>query len=79
MNQKKEKQTYEEALQELEEIISKLEEGNLDLDESLDEFQQGIELYKYCNNILKKVDGKIKIILEQENGTLEEIDFDDKL
>lgn len=79
MNQKKEKQTYEEALEELEEIISKLEEGNLDLDESLDEFQQGIELYKYCNNILKKVDGKIKIILEQENGTLEEIDFDDKL
>lgn len=78
MSTKKDNLSFEEAVEQLEEIIGKLEEGNLCLDESLSEFQKGINLYKYCNNILNKVDGDIKLILE-EDDTIKEINFEDNL
>ncbi len=76
MSANKDNLSFEEAVGQLEEIIEKLEEGNLCLNESLSEFQKGINLYKYCNNILNKVDGDIKLILEEENA-IQEIDFED--
>jgi len=79
MAKKKEKLSFEDAMEELEEVIFKLEEGELTLDKSLDEFQKGIELYKHCNGILNDVDGKIKLMLEKEEGTIEEVDFKEKL
>lgn len=68
-----ENMSYEEATKEMEKIVSKLESGELTLDEALDNFKKGIELYKYCNNILNKVDHKIKVLVkDEENNTLEE-------
>lgn len=76
MSTNKEDLSFEEAVQQLEEIIARLEEGNLSLNDSLSEFQKGINLYKQCNNILNKVDGEIKLILD-EDDTIKEIKFDD--
>ncbi len=70
--------SFEEAMEQLENIISKLEEGNLNLDESLTSFQKGISLYKHCNGILNNIDGEIKLILKKEDGTTEKIDFIEK-
>lgn len=44
---------FENALKRLEEIVEKLEEGNLDLDQSLGLFEEGIKLSKICNKKLK--------------------------
>lgn len=79
MDKNKKKVSFEEAMQKLENVVSRLEEGNLSLDESLDEFKSGIELYKHCNGILNDIDGKVKQILVKEEGTIEEIDFKEKL
>ncbi len=76
MIENKDNLSFEEAMKQLEEIIGTLEEGNLNLNQSLSEFQKGIILYKHCNNILNKVDGDIKLILEKDD-TIEEIDVDD--
>ena len=76
MIENKDNLSFEEAMKQLEEIIGTLEEGNLNLNQSLSEFQKGIILYKYCNNILNKVDGDIKLILEKDD-TIEEVDIDD--
>lgn len=67
--------SYEEALKELEQIIEELEEDNLSLKDSLEKFKRGVFLYNYCNEILRNVEGEIKILIVDENGDLEEKDF----
>lgn len=69
--------SFEEAFDNLEIIVKELEEGNLDIDSSLSKFKEGIDLYRHCNKILNAMDGEIKTILEKEDGTLEEQDFND--
>lgn len=53
---------FEEALQRLEEITLKLENGNLSLDESLKFFEEGIKLSRVCEEKLLEVENKIKIL-----------------
>lgn len=65
---------FEESIKDLENIVKKLEDGNLTLDQSLEEFQKGIEAYKNCNDMLNKVEGKVKLIVE-ENSDIEIFDF----
>ena len=65
------KMTFEEAMKELEDLVSKLEKGSLTLDESIDAFQRGITLSKYCNKILEDMEKKITVLLEKESGTVE--------
>lgn len=65
------KKTFEEAMKELEELVSKLEKGSLTLDESIDAFQKGIALSKYCNKILEDMERKITVLQEKEGGTVE--------
>ena len=65
------KKTFEEAMSELEAIVSKLEKGSLTLDESIAAFQQGIELSKYCNAILEEMERKIVVLQEKEGGLAE--------
>ena len=63
-----------DMFKDLENIVKKLEDGNLTLDQSLEEFQKGIEAYKNCNDMLNKVEGKVKLIVE-ENSDIEIFDF----
>lgn len=72
----KEKLTYEEGIKELEEIVQKLENNDLTLEQSLNDFKRGVELYKYLYEILNKVEGEIKVILEDEDRNLTEVGFD---
>lgn len=67
--------TYEEAVKELEEILEDLEREDLSLNDSLEKFKKGINLYKYCNEILNNVEGEIKILLKDELENLNEEDF----
>lgn len=69
--------TFEDSLKNLEDIVKKLEDGDLNLDESLKEFQKGVEAYRYCNEMLNQVEGKVKLIIESENEKVKIIDFED--
>lgn len=69
------KLTYEEALKQLEETINLLDSGECSLDESLEKYKLGVKLYKHCNSILSKAEGEIKIILEDEEESLGQLDF----
>ena len=59
-----EKVKFEVAIKRLEEIVSQLEKGQVDLDESLNLFQEGVNLIKTCEENLKEVDEKTAKILE---------------
>ncbi len=68
---------FEDSIQNLENIVKKLENGNLNLDESLEEFEKGVKAYRYCNEILNQVEGKVKLIIEKENEEVKIVNFED--
>jgi exodeoxyribonuclease VII small subunit len=65
------KLSYEEAMSELEKILVELEDDDCTLQESIEKFKKGIELYKYCNNILKAAEGEVKVLLGDEESLAE--------
>ena len=64
--------TFEESLEQLEEIVEKLEKGDVPLDDAIDEFNNAMQLVKVCDEKLTKAEDSIAKIVE-ENGDL--IDF----
>ena len=56
---------YEEALSQLEDIVSKMENEELDIDELTTELQQAQKLVKLCKDKLTKTDKEIKTILKE--------------
>ncbi|EXJ22766.1 Exodeoxyribonuclease VII small subunit [Alkalibacterium sp. AK22] len=53
MNKEK---TFDEAMKELESIVDKLEQGDVPLEEALDQFQEGIKLSRHCKNIIEEAE-----------------------
>jgi exodeoxyribonuclease VII small subunit len=64
----KEKVPFEKALRQLEEIVGKLESGDLTLDSALEYFERGIGLMRACDAHLKGAEGRIRELLKGENG-----------
>lgn len=56
--------SYEAAVQELEQLVSRLESGELPLAQLLAGYQRGAELLKYCREQLAAVEGQIKVLDE---------------
>lgn len=71
----KEEKTFEDSLNELEDIATKLESVNLNLDEAIKEFEKGIKLSKECSQKLDEAEKKINILVQGENGELVEENF----
>ncbi|HEY9205313.1 MAG TPA: exodeoxyribonuclease VII small subunit [Candidatus Methanoperedens sp.] len=59
--------SFEESLLELENIVEKLENGQLSLDESLVLFDRGIKLVKECNTRLKNAQQKVEKLIESSD------------
>ncbi len=70
------KQTFEEALKRLEEIVETLESGEVSLDESLAVFQEGIDLYRYCHKRLTEAEKRVKVLIENTKGEFRLEDFE---
>ena len=60
--------SFEKAMERMEEIIALLEDGDLDLDKSLEVFEEGIRLYRQLSRKLKEAEGRIKVIMEGQEG-----------
>ena len=58
-----ENSSFEEAFQELEKTTERLEEGDLTLQESIALFERGMELVRYCGQLLDEADLKVKTLL----------------
>jgi len=70
------KERFEDALNKLEKIVSKLEGGNIPLEESLKFFEEGIRLSRFCNQKLDEAEKKVEILLKDKNGSLKPQPFD---
>lgn len=63
--------TFEQALRRLEEIVEALETEDLDLDKSLQFFEEGVHLSRHCNQQLQAAEKRIDMLLSKADGTLE--------
>ena len=59
---------FEKALSKLEEIAVNLEEGSLSLDESIRQFEKGMQLAKFCREKLDEAERKIEILQKGDDG-----------
>lgn len=66
--------TFEESLNALEEIVQRLERGDVPLEEALDAFQKGMVLSKHCQDTLEKAE---KTLTKMMSETNEEIPFEE--
>ena len=68
--------TFEESMKELEEVVAKLESGDVTLDESLKLFERGIKLSGSCQKKLDEAERRVKILTAGSGGEITEEDFE---
>ena len=67
---------FEDALGELETIVRGLESGDLSLEDSLERFERGVALSRFCRQSLAEAEQKVRVLMEDEGGeeTLEDFE-----
>jgi exodeoxyribonuclease VII small subunit len=65
---KTEDPSFEQALAELEQIVQRLEKGELPLEESLKLYEEGIRLSRLCHGKLEEAEGRIEVLLKDARG-----------
>lgn len=72
-----EEMSFEESIDALESLVKKLEDGGIDLDESLRVYEQAVALRDHCRSILEDGERRIKKIMEAADGSVSEQDFNE--
>jgi len=60
--------SFEQALQQLEQIVQKLEKGELPLEDSLRLYEDGIRLSRLCHGKLEEAEGRIELLMKDARG-----------
>ncbi|MDD3341138.1 MAG: exodeoxyribonuclease VII small subunit [Bacilli bacterium] len=74
MEKEKQEIKFEEKVSELEKIIGELENGNVDLEDSIEKYAYAMQLAKECDDKLKQIEERVNKIVA-ENGTVEDFDL----
>jgi len=67
--------TFEKSLDELEQIVAKLEAGDLPLEDSLKLFEEGVKLSRHCRERLTNAERRIEVLMKDGDG-LRAVEFD---
>ena len=68
--------SFEKALEDLENIVGKLEKGGLTLNESLALFEKGVKLARFLRKELERAEKKVTILIKDEKGQLREEEYE---
>jgi len=60
--------SFEKAMQELESIVTRMEEDQLELDESMALYEKGMELIKQCTALLEAAQERVRMLVQGEDG-----------
>jgi exodeoxyribonuclease VII small subunit len=66
------KLTFEQAIHQLKDIVSRIEQGEIPLQDSLEQYENGMALIKHCRGILQKAEKRIEKISREEPSEPEE-------
>lgn len=64
------KSDFETSLKRLEEVVRRLENANLSLDEAMKLFEEGVELSRVCQKQLHEAEGRVEILLKKAGGQM---------
>ena len=67
---------FETALKKLEEIVKKLENGELSLDSALELFEEGVKLSRFCHTKLEDAERRVEILLKNGSGQAKAVPFE---
>src|SRR5262249_31307195 len=67
---------FETALKKLEDIVKKLENGELSLDSALELFEEGIKLSRFCHSKLEEAERRVEILLKNGSGQMQAVPFE---
>lgn len=70
------KETFEAMMQKMENIVEKLDNDTLPLDEAIALYEEGMACATFCSNKLNEVKQRIDVLVQKENGTREREPFD---
>ncbi|MEM8561267.1 MAG: exodeoxyribonuclease VII small subunit [Pseudomonadota bacterium] len=73
MSTKKETHNFAKTLDELEALTDRLEEGNISIEESIEEFERGIGLIRAAQDVLKQAEQKVKLLLQKDGQLSSEV------
>ncbi|KUG23919.1 exodeoxyribonuclease vii small subunit [hydrocarbon metagenome] len=62
------KEKFEDALEKLEDIVRKMEAGDIPLDEALKSFEEGIRLIRFCSAKLEETERRVELLLGKEDS-----------
>ena len=65
--------TFEQALSELERLVKELESGEIELNEAVKKYNEGMKLSKHCHDLLKDAESVIVKMMKED----EEVDFNE--
>jgi exodeoxyribonuclease VII small subunit len=77
MVKKKTAPAFEDALTELEQLVNRLEQGDISLEDSLQAFERGVILTRTCQKALQEAEQKVQILVEKD-GTQTLENFNDE-
>ena len=66
---------FENALKKLEDVVRRLEEGDLSLEDSLKAFEEGVKYAAFCTSKLDEAEKKVELLLKQKSGSFIREDF----
>jgi exodeoxyribonuclease VII small subunit len=75
---KSKSQDFESAIKRLEEIVAQLESGDLQLEKSLELFEEGIKLSRFCHTKLDEAERKVEILMKNAEGELKRTPFEEE-
>lgn len=67
--------TFEESLKKLESIVGQLERGDLQLEDSVKLFEEGMHLSAECKRQLEEAEGKVEVLIKQRDGSMKREPF----
>ncbi len=65
---KKRSDQFEDGLKKLQEIVGKLEKGDLPLEQAMELFSEGIILAQFCHKKLEEAENKVQVLLKDQQG-----------
>ena len=74
----KKKQSFEDSLSRLEEIVAALEDEKLPLEKSVKLYEEGVKLVGACSKELEGADRKIKLLQKRQDGEIAEVDVSEE-
>ena len=67
----REEQRFEDVMGDLEEVVERLESGDLSLEDSLAVFEKGVKMVELCNKRLNEVEKRIDLLVKDRDGRIQ--------